>query len=186
MIKESNITYNSSTGALTGPEGVITGGVKHIFDTQSLYANAQNLDEESLNRINYRTEVFNPQSVEGSLQFATSYVYPGTVNGEFFMTKGHFHKIANRAEFYLCLEGEGLLVLMDRNRRWWAERMRPQSLHYIPGETAHRMVNTSSLTLVVQACWNSDAGYDYETIEHNGFSVRFFNLDGEVVVVESS
>jgi hypothetical protein len=32
------------------------------------------------------------------------------------MTKGHFHAIENRAEYYWGIEGEGILLLMDKKR----------------------------------------------------------------------
>ena len=35
-----------------------------------------------------------------------------------------------------------MLILMDRERNTWAERMMPGSLHYIPGGVAHRVANT--------------------------------------------
>ena len=184
MIKNASITYSLSDGSLHGPDGTILKNVKQIQDTRRIYANSVGLTDDQLEAINYRTEVYTPETTEGSLQFATSYVYPGTVNGEFFMTKGHFHEVSNRSEFYLCLSGEGLLVFMDRNRHWWAERMQKNSLHYIPGHVAHRMINTGSQILSVQACWNSDAGHDYGTIENQGFPVRFYDREGQLHIEE--
>ncbi len=184
MIINPKMTYSLINGSLVGPEGSVVKGVKSLKDTLRIYANTQGLSEDLLSAINYRTEVYTPETTEGSLQFATSYVYPGTVNGEYFMTKGHFHEISNRSEFYLCLSGEGLLVFMDRQRNWWAERMHKESLHYIPGHIAHRMINTGNDVLTVQACWNSDAGHDYGTIENDGFPVRFFDRNGKLSIEE--
>jgi oxalate decarboxylase/phosphoglucose isomerase-like protein (cupin superfamily) len=40
----------------------------------------------------------------------------GKVGKEYFMTKGHFHMRPDRAEFYRGVRGEGMLIMMDRNR----------------------------------------------------------------------
>jgi glucose-6-phosphate isomerase len=64
--------------------------------------------------------------------------------------------------------------------------MAPSTTHYIPGCIAHRVVNTGQTPLVFLACWPSDAGYDYETIEQHGFSVRVLRRDGRAQVVAQS
>ena len=84
----------------------------------------------------------------------------------------------------LCIKGEGLLVYMNRSREWWVEKVLPNSLHYIPSDVAHRLVNTSDEILTVLACWNSDAGHDYESIESNGFPVRFFKDDSMITIFQ--
>lgn len=120
---------------------------------------------------------------EGGLLFGTSFIYPGKVGNEYFMTKGHFHAIRNRAEYYWGIQGEGALVLMDEQGEAKVEQVTPGSLHYIPGNIAHRLVNTGDQRLVVGACWPSDAGHDYGTIEKSGFSVRVKEINGEIKVV---
>jgi len=99
------------------------------------------------------------------------------------MTKGHFHKLRNRAEYYATFRGEGALLLMEEGGATRYERMSPGSTHYIPGHSAHRVANTGSTPLVFAACWPSDAGYDYETIEREGFSARMLERNGEPVLV---
>lgn len=113
-----------------------------------------------------------PQGTEGGLFFGLTHLFPGVVGDEYFMTKGHFHAIENRGEYYWCIQGEGLLLLMDKQRETRAERMFPGTLHYIPGFTAHRVVNTGSRVLRFGACWPSDAGYNYDPIVADGFSRR--------------
>jgi glucose-6-phosphate isomerase len=76
------------------------------------------------------------------------------------MTKGHFHAIENRAEYYWGIEGEGILLLIDKQRETKSEYMFPGSLHYIPKATAHRVVNTGNPISRFGACWPSDAGYN--------------------------
>jgi glucose-6-phosphate isomerase len=119
----------------------------------------------------------------GGLFFGVSTIYPGSVGNEYFMTKGHFHSQSDRAEFYWGVEGKGMLILMDRNRKTWAEEVYPGSLHYIGGEIAHRLANTGDEKLIVGACWPSDAGHDYEEIAVNGFSARLLEVKGEPKLV---
>lgn len=119
---------------------------------------------------------------EGGLFFGVSMIEPGVVGEEFFMTRGHFHAKRDRGEYYWGESGEGLLILMAEDRKGRVEKVRPGSLHYIPGHTAHRLVNTGTTQLRVGACWPSDAGHDYDTIAKNGFSIRVFSRKGEVVV----
>src|SRR5690606_14508962 len=101
------------------------------------------------------------------------------VGDEYFMTKGHFHVNRNRGEFYWGLEGEGLLVLMDEERKVEVQEVKKGSVHYIKGHVAHRVINTGSSQLSFGACWPSDAGHDYESIEKKGFSVRVMEKDGK-------
>lgn len=121
---------------------------------------------------------------EAGLFFGITYIYPGKVGNEYFMTKGHFHQLRNRAEFYHCLEGEGMLILMDEQRHTWAEKMYPGSLHYIPGNTAHRTANTGNKILVFSAFWPSDAGHDYAVISQQGFSRILVEDNGQPVLVD--
>ena len=135
--------------------------------------------------IAYRVQMHQsvPDNTPGGLFFGISEIEPGTVGDEYIMTRGHYHAQSDRAEYYWGIEGTGLLVLMTRDRKARVEIVEPGSLHYIPGHTAHRLVNTGNQTLRVGACWPSDAGHDYESIARDGFSVRVFKRDGKPVVV---
>ena len=120
-----------------------------------------------------------PSGLEGGLFVGVTYIHPGKVGDEYFMTKGHFHQIRNRAEIYICMEGEGMLILMNEDRsRTWAERMSAGSVHYIPGFTAHRTANTGEGILSFGAVWPSDAGHDYATISEHGFSKILADREG--------
>jgi glucose-6-phosphate isomerase len=136
----------------------------------------------------YRVQWWEPiaAGVEGGLFWGATTIEPGRVGDEYFMTKGHFHAIRNRAEYYAGVRGEGMLILMDEQRRTRAEVMSPRSLHYIPGATAHRVVNTGQTALCFWACWPSDAGHDYETIQSEGFSARVLESGGQPVLVKAA
>lgn len=124
-----------------------------------------------------------PEGKQGGLFFGISTIFPGKVGNEYFMTKGHFHSQSDRSEFYWGVQGKGMLFLMDRDRNTWAEEVYPGSLHYIGSEIAHRLANTGDESLVVGACWPSDAGHDYEEIAKNGFSARLLEVEGKAILV---
>lgn len=148
-------------------------------------------DEKAFAALSPKTPVYDVESyfpvqenTEGGLFAGITYIYPGTVGGEYFMTKGHFHKLRNRGEFYYGIEGEGMLILMDEQRNTWAEKMYPGSLHYIPGHTAHRTANTGNTIFSFGAVWPADAGHDYDTIKLEGFSKILVARNGEPVLTD--
>jgi glucose-6-phosphate isomerase len=133
----------------------------------------------------YEVQSYEPvaEGTEGGLFWGNTTLYPGTVGDEYYMTKGHFHRIGNRGEFYVTCKGEGALLLMQEGAATTQETMSAGSVHYIPGHHAHRVANTGKEPLVFIACWPSDAGYDYATIERSGFSARLLERNGRPTLV---
>ena len=179
---------NSATVDLTS--GYLHGdGIKESARTLADLANVFE-NEAARAAMPQNTVVYRVQSQEmvtegtpGGLFFGTSNVMPGQVDGEYFMTKGHVHQHRETAEYYWCIQGKGALILMDENRSCWVEWMQPGTLHYIPGNVAHRLANTGSEVLRVGACWPADAGHDYGSIKEAGFSARLKCVDGQPVLV---
>jgi glucose-6-phosphate isomerase len=154
--------------------------IRKIKDLKGIFS-----DEVAYNRIDAETIAYEVNShlpvmegTSGGLYLGITYLYPGKVGNEYFMTKGHFHATIDRAEYYWGLTGEGMLLYMDSHRHVWAEKMFPGSLHYIPGGIAHRVANTGSQLLSFAACWPSDAGHNYEKIAMNGFACKLVEIDG--------
>ena len=184
-IKKCLTDYDLTTGALTGE--CASHSEKKLSQLASVFEDTaafQAMDGEQL-----VYEVTSHMAVEegtpGGLFFGTSTVHPGKVGEEYFMTKGHFHNKRECAEYYWGISGEGILLIMDENRRCTAEKVRPGSLHYIGGYLAHRLVNTGTEDLVVGACWPSDAGHDYGSIETAGFSAKVVCENGAAVLKEN-
>ncbi|MGL5722423.1 MAG: glucose-6-phosphate isomerase family protein [Brevinema sp.] len=136
------------------------------------------------NELAYSVQCYFPVEAgqDGGLFWGITNISSGLVGNEFIFTKGHFHAKKQCAEYYWGLEGEGLLILMKEDRSFSVEKVIPNSLHYIRGDQAHRLVNTGSSVLRVGACWGSDAGYDYESIQKEGFSCRVFQYDGNISI----
>lgn len=154
-------------------------------DLKGIFADREAFDKLPSDKVIYEVSSFIPEKegTPGGLYFGITYIHPGKVGNEYFMTKGHFHSQIDRAEFYWGLKGEGMLILMDESRHVWAEKMFPGSLHYIPGGIAHRVANTGSQTLSFAACWPSDAGHNYAEIAENGFAARLIEINNEPQLV---
>lgn len=158
----------------------ITRSVRRLEDLKGVFADTEAFGLSDLHQIVYQVSSFLPvpDGTPGGLYMGITTLYPGKVGDEYFMTRGHFHLNADRAEYYWGVEGEGVLLLMDEQRKVWAERMFPGSLHYIPGRVAHRVANIGNDKLIFSACWPSDAGHDYATINKLRFAGRLVDQNG--------
>ncbi len=173
-------TINLATGSLGGP--AVTEIVRTLSDLSGIFRTTPDQGPDTLV---YRVQSYLPvaEGVEGGLFWGTTFLEPGQAGDEYFMTKGHFHAKRNRGEYYVTVLGEGGLLLMSEARETRVEWMKPGSVHYIPGFTAHRVANTGESQLVFTACWPSDAGHDYESIDQKGFSARLRKIAGRPELV---
>lgn len=180
----SDIRMSLATGALSG-KGIAEVS-RAIADLAGIFADEDARALLAPDTLVYRVQAFQPvpEGTPGGLYWGTTFLQPGLVGDEYFMTKGHFHERADRSEYYIAASGEGALILMDADRRTRFEQMTPGSVHYIPGYTAHRVANTGANPLSFFACWHADAGHDYESIARQGFSARLLCVNGRPALVE--
>lgn len=144
------------------------------FHDQQAYEHMLSLEDTVLYDV---YEIQRPHTA-GELLTGVSVVHPGKVGREFFMTKGHFHALLETAEVYLCLEGEGCMVMENPEGDCQVEPLTPGKVLYVPPRWAHRSVCTSRQEdLVTFFIYPGDAGHDYGTIEGQGF--RKLVLDGQ-------
>ncbi len=167
-----------SSGALSG-EG-IEESVKTLGQLAGLFH-----DEAAWRSMDPETEVYRvrfwrpvPDGTAGGLFWGCTVLLPGLVGDEYFMTHGHFHAIRDRAEFYATVKGAGAMLFMDEDGATWSQAMTPGTVHYIPGNAAHRVVNSGKEPLVFLASWPSDAGHDYARIKTTGFGKRMVFRNG--------
>ena len=182
-ISESLTAYNLATGDISGEN---TAHAKKKFgEIAGIFADAQAAASMNPDTIVYEvsTHAAVAEGTAGGLFFGTSCIHPGKVGDEYFMTKGHFHARRETAEYYWGISGQGVLLLMKEDGSCTAARVQKGSLHYIGGHIAHRLINTGESELVVGACWPSDAGHDYGSIQTQGFPVRVVCRDGEAVLL---
>lgn len=173
---DARVMHHLSNGV---PEGEnVTKAVKQYRDVAYLYENPRD-DNPVVYEVYTHDE--GPAS-PGNLFWGLTVMKPVDSHGECNMTRGHFHEDRSCTEYYFCLRGEGLLLLMDEEGTTWAERMREGSLHHIDGRLAHRCVNTSETEeLWVGACWPTVSGHDYASIERREFGYRVKRVNGEIV-----
>lgn len=165
MISEA-IHLDRRTGVIT-PSG--HSSVRKLKDLAGLF-----FDEAARRGLDPETVVYQTYGCPGDLPgeqllYGTTVLMPGDVGGEYFMTRGHFHTNPLRGELCLTLQGEGWLLLMDREGVTMRQKMSEGSLHDIPAHLAHRVVNTGDEPLIFFVSWMSDCGHDYETSQRLGF-----------------
>lgn len=126
-------------------------------------------------------EVFSTASTDlpGAVTVGTSILKPGRIGDEYTLTRGHLHRIADRAEMYFGLHGHGVMLLENVEGEVQALEMVPGSLVYVPGGWLHRSVNVGTDLLVSLFCFSADAGQNYEIVEKSGGMRKIVVDDGE-------
>ena len=118
----------------------------------------------------------------GHLQHCISIISPGRIGNEYYMTKGHFHKIKDTAEIYLTLKGRGKLVMQTPEQKSRILDMEEGSVSYIPPCWAHKTVNIGNEPLIFFGVYRGDAGHNYGTIEKKGMAVIIVEEEGKPVI----
>lgn len=174
FLKTRNRAHNSQmrldfqTGII---EPSIHTSVRRLRDVVSIFADQSALAEMDPETVVYETYGCAGDGAGEELYYGTTVLHAGQVGSEYFMTRGHFHTHPLRGELCIVLQGRGQLVLMDRSGESSTESMSAGSIHNIPGETAHRVVNTGTAPLIFFVAWLSDCGHDYEDTLKLGFPI---------------
>ena len=179
----SGVDINLQTGEMLEPDRVV---VRRASDMRGYYADADALEHlirERGDPIHY--EVFEKPVPEtrGNLMYCISKLQPGLIGDEFYMTKGHYHRVRHTAELYLCLRGQGLMLMKTEEGECVAEAMARGRLVYVPPSWAHRSVNTGAEPLVSLCVYPAEAGHNYGDIEDQGFPKRVLRVQGEPQLV---
>jgi glucose-6-phosphate isomerase len=160
--------------------------VRRASDMRGYYADEASLErliQEEQDPLHYEVYEVPVPEERGHLMYCISTLQPGLVGEECFMTKGHYHSVPNTAEVYLCLRGEGYMVLKTSDGRFAAERMTRGRMVYVPPFWAHRSVNTGSREPLVSFCvYPADAGHNYGDIAKQGFPKRVFRRKNLCVI----
>ena len=161
-----------ATGSLTARTGRYE---KRLSELAGLYADktafARALAEGD--RVVYAVEEVRPSHDAGDLAFGTTWMEPGRIGDEFFMTRGHIHAIANRPETYRGETGHGLMLMEAPDGTIETREVTPGATVYVPGHWIHRTVNIGRGPLVMTWCYPADSGQDYGIIARsNGMAVR--------------
>jgi len=95
----------------------------------------------------------------GVFETGMTVIEPGTINKEFFMTKGHRHK-KPFSEIYILTEGKGKLLIQGSETK--IINMKKNNVYIIPGKTGHRLINTGNKKFGVYTIYAKNAGHDYD------------------------
>jgi glucose-6-phosphate isomerase, archaeal len=181
LMKPWGVDIDLLTGSMAEPDRVL---VRRASDMRGYYR-----DHAALERIiaagdPVHYEVFEkiiPEEV-GHLLLCISRLNPGVVGDEFFMTKGHYHTVLATAEVYLCIAGEGYMMMKTKEGRCTMEAMRRHRMVYVPPCWGHRSINTGDVPLISFCVYPGNAGHNYGDIAQQGFPKRAFRRDGRAVI----
>ncbi len=179
-----SVDLNVIHGIMKDPDSQL---VRLASSMRGHYADAKALEELIARGDPVHYEVFEktvPQE-SGNLQFGISKTYAGTVGGECFMTKGHYHAVPGTAEVYLCLRGEGYMLMKLPGGESAYEKLAPGSVLYVPPFWGHRTVCTGEEPVITFYVYPAEAGHNYGDIEKEGFPVRVFKRAGKIEIVPS-
>ena len=169
-------------------EGLMLGAKNHLgrraSDMRGYYADEAALEQLVAAGDPLHYEVFEVPVPEqaGHLMYCISKLLPGVVGDEYWMTKGHYHEVPGTAEIYLCLRGEGYMVMKTADGRADAKRMVRGQMVYVPPFWAHRSVNTGGEPLISFCVYPAEAGHNYGDIATEGFPQRVFRRHGQPVI----
>jgi glucose-6-phosphate isomerase, archaeal len=157
---------------------------RRASDMLGAYADADALEAliEAGDPVVYEVEQRDVPEEQGHLVCCTTVINPGMVGNEYFMTKGHYHRVRETAEIYLGLSGRGRLLL-QRGGATSELALEPGAVAYVPPGWAHRTVNTGDEPFVFFAVYPAHAGHDYTAIETTGFARRVLRSPTGPVVV---
>ncbi len=183
LIQPFGLEIDLQTGEMPRAERTT---VRRASDMRGYYADAEALErliQEENDPLHY--EVFEKPvpEAQGHLMYCISKLQPGLVGDEFFMTKGHYHAVRETAELYLCLRGEGVMLMKTEWGECAAEPMKRGRLVYVPPYWAHRSVNTGDEPLISFCVYPAEAGHNYGDIEEEGFPKRIVRRDGTAELV---
>jgi glucose-6-phosphate isomerase, archaeal len=170
-----NIPIQPSLAHIDLNSGIIAGAAditeRHLSDMPGFFQDQQVVhDLLPSDPLMYRVYLTHQGGDANGLYTGTSVIEPGHIGREFYMTKGHFHLALTAPEVYLTLSGQGLLLMQTRSGETEIQPMQPGAMNYIPGDWAHRTINTGTSQLVFFAVWPVSAGHDYDSIAHGGFA----------------
>lgn len=153
---------------------------------KGIFSDSKAFEQADPNTVIYEVEIHDNNLKEGHLGglfFGISHIYPGKIGQEYYMTRGHVHQKIDTGEYYWGIEGTGLLLLTTPTGETIIKEMIPESVHYIPGKYAHRLINTGKTTLSVGACWLTESGHDYRNND-SLFHKRVLEIDGQESIQE--
>lgn len=136
---------------------------------------------EKDNPLIYEIFYYGFQTSLSDMALGVTRIQSGTIGGEYYMTKGHYHQAHDQPEIYFCVKGNGYLLLETRDGEFRAEKWTRGTISHIPPMWAHRVVNIGTEPLVFVATYHLAAGHEYEPVVKRGFLKRVIEENGKAV-----
>jgi len=175
--------FDVQTGLIEGAPLV----KRYLSDLRSSFYDQEAYDK-ALNEGNplvYMVSAVEPANGDGDLHYGLGVIYPGKIGDEYYLTKGHLHAWRPAAEFYIGLQGKGMMLLEDEmSKESIAAPLEPHQVVYVPGHTAHRTVNVGDEPLMYLGIYPAKAGHDYTTIAQNNFKMCIIERNGKPVMLQ--
>jgi glucose-6-phosphate isomerase, archaeal len=182
LLEPFGVDFDLEKGVMLDPKNHL---VRRASDMRGYYEDAgalEKLIQEQADPVHYEVfEVPVPEN-SGHLMYCISTLQPGKVGSEYFMTKGHYHSVPGTAEIYLCLRGQGCMMMKTSGGECRTEPMTRGRMVYVPPHWAHRSVNTGSEPLISFCVYPAEAGHNYGDIARQGFPKRIYERDGRTVM----
>jgi glucose-6-phosphate isomerase len=136
------------------------------------------------NPIIYSVSTVETAQGDGQLHYGIGKLMPGKIGREYYFTLGHMHAHRPAAEVYIGLSGQGLMLLQhEMTGETQVHPLKPNTVVYVPGYTAHRTINTGLKPLVYLGVYPAQAGHDYGIIAKENFNKVVLDIDGRPVVI---
>ncbi|GAB4514149.1 MAG: glucose-6-phosphate isomerase [Anaerolineae bacterium] len=178
-------TVNLQNGVIQPAAPIIERRLSHMRRMYANTAEAERILTEEGDRLIYEVYPADLPEEEGHVLYCTTIIHPGTIGGEFHMTKGHYHSKRDRGEVYMGLAGTGGLLLQTEDGQTHYEPMVAGTVAYVPPYWAHRTMNTGTEPFIFFAAWPGDAGHDYGTIEELGFAKLVMQHENHAIVTDN-
>ncbi len=175
-------TLEIAAGKITGA-GVVR---RHLSDLRGTFVDGAAYQQalKQGDPLLYTVSAVEPGKGEGDLHYALGRLMPGRIGREYYMTKGHYHGWRPAAEVYVGLGGEGLMLLQNENGENRLLPFKPETIVYVPGNTAHRTINTGGEPLVYLGIYAAAAGHDYATLAQSNFAKIIVEQNGVPVMID--
>ncbi|MFN8491104.1 MAG: glucose-6-phosphate isomerase family protein [Caldilineaceae bacterium] len=185
MFAPTILAFDPQSGGIAGCNATerYLGDLANAFADGKAVQAALTLD----NPLIYRATQVEDRSGEGDVHYGIAIIYPGKVGNEYHLTKGHIHAWRPAAEVYICLGGEGMMLMEnERTGECLAAPLQRNHTLYVPGYMAHRTINIGSEPLVYWGILSCRAGHDYGAIGERNFRQVVVEIDGKPTVMERS
>jgi glucose-6-phosphate isomerase len=177
--------FDPTTGIIEGSTMVERrlSDLRGVFGDQLAY-------EEALaagDRVIYTVSSVDDARGEGDLHYGIGMIAPGCIGMEYHMTKGHLHSWREAAEVYIGLTGEGVMLLEEESSGETSILpLVPNGVVYVPGNTAHRTINTGKTPLTYLGVYPARAGHDYGALAERNFGEVVIAVDGRPEAMKRS